>query len=153
MEGFQRAVKAICIASAAVCLIESLTAGTRMQKQMKFLLDLVMAVVIITPFISGTAAFEMPEVSVSRSVDTSYSLELYNRTLSRKTAQNIGDVLYSQLSAAGINCEKIDVEVNISPDGSISISKVIVIADDNDSAADIIKNCLGDDTEVINGDP
>lgn len=152
MEGFSAAVKAICIASAAVCLIENLAAGTRMQRQMKLLLDLVMATVIILPFVSGAASFEMPDISRSSGAETSCSAELYNRSLSRKIAENVGGVLYTQISAAGTECKKIDVEVNISPEGSIFISRVIVDAEDFDIAADTIRNCLGDDTEVINGD-
>ena len=44
------------------------------------------------------------------------------------------------------------MDVNISEDNSISISKVTVSAEDFAAASEIIRNCLGSETEVENGD-
>jgi hypothetical protein len=150
MEGFGNAVKAICITSAAVCLLEHLVDGTRLRYQMKLLLNLIMAVVVIMPFVKGGASFELPEISTRQPVSDT-ALELYNRRLCREMADNIGGVLYSQIAAQGILCEKIDIEINISEDGSIFISKVTVSAEDFGAVAEVIRNSLGKETEVVNG--
>ena len=150
MDGFRYAVLAVSITSAAACLIGNLTAGTKLHKQMKLILDLVIAVVLVFPFAKGTAEFELPEIGSSSSEST-YGIELYNRSLSRKTAENVGGVLYDQIGAAGIACKNIDIEVNISDDGSIFISSVTLDCEDFEAAADIVRNSLGEDTEVVNG--
>lgn len=151
MDGFTSAVKAICAASAAVCLIEYITSGSRLKRQVKMLLDLIMAVVVLTPFVSGSAGFELPELSELEPPHLEAAAELYNEELCRQTADNIGAVLHEQIKAAGINCENIDIEINISPGGSISIIRVTVMADNFADAAEIIRNSLGNDTEVADG--
>lgn len=151
MDKFRASVTAVAVASAAVCLVESLVSGTRLRKQMKLLLDAVLAIVILIPFANGSIAFEMPEISDIPQPESNHALEIYNESLSRTAAENVGAVLYEQLGAAGISCGKLDIDVNISAEGSISISRVTVNADDFEAARDIIRNSLGSGTEVIDG--
>ena len=63
----------------------------------------------------------------------------------------ISDALYVQISNAGIICTEIETEVNISEDNSIFISKVTISADDFGTAAEIVRNSVGSNTEVVNG--
>ena len=56
-----------------------------------------------------------------------------------------------QIEAAGIKCEKIETEVNISETNSISISSVTIRADNFEAAAKVVRNSLGAETEVYNG--
>ena len=151
MEGFRYAVSAVCIVSAAACLIGNLTAGTKMHKQMKLILDLLIAVVTVMPFAKGTAAFVMPEICSGSAPDSSFALELYNSSLSRMTAENVGSVLRAQIGAAGIECGNIEINVNISEEGSIFISRVTLDCGNFDAAAEIVRNSLGKETEVVNG--
>ena len=151
MEGFRYAVLSVCITSAAASLIGSLTSGTKMQKQMKLILDLVIGIVTVMAFVNGSSAFEMPEIGDHTSTDSSYAVGLYNSSLSRQTAENVGAVLTEQISAAGIECGNIDIDVNISEEGSIIISRVTLDCGDFEAAADIVRNSLGKETEVVNG--
>lgn len=151
MESFRYAVMAVCITSAAACLIGNLTSGTKMHRQMKMMLDLVIAVVTVLPFANGAAGFELPEIGAHTAPDYSMAVELYNTSLCRETAGNVGGVLQGQISAAGIECGNIDIDVNISEDGSIFISRVILSCSDFEAAAEIVRNSLGAETEVING--
>jgi len=151
LDTFRSSVTAVAVASAAVCLTESLVSGTRLRKQMKLLLDTVLAMVMLIPFANGSMALEMPEISEIPQPESNYALELYNESLSRNAAENVGAVLYEQLAAAGISCESLDIDVNISADGSISISRVTVIAEDFSAARSVITGCLGSGTEVVDG--
>ena len=83
--------------------------------------------------------------------DISGYAEIYDNELARQTGENISNVLMTQLKAAGIAVEKIRTDVNISTDGSISINKVIVETEEPEAAARLIRNSLGQETEVING--
>ena len=78
-----------------------------------------------------------------------YSKERYTDELMQQTSCNLSEVLIQQMESNGIVCRKADVSVNISEDGSITISKVIVSTDDNEKAAEIIRNCFGPGTEVV----
>lgn len=150
MEDFKNAVMAVCIVSAGVCMIENMVSGTKLKSQMKLLLNLTVASVLIASFTKGGISFELPDFPSYDADEYSYSV--YSEEMCRQTAENISGILLEHLSAAGINCSKIETEVNISDDNSIFISKVTISADDFGKAAEIIRNSIGSDTEVINGD-
>lgn len=152
MEELKNAVIAVCAASGAICAVDSLAAGTRLRSQMKLLLSMVLMLVAVTPFIRGGFDLELPDMSVYSS-DFAYTAEIYSAELARQTAENIAEVLRSQIAAAGIECGDIEVEVNISDDMSISISRVTVSAADFEGASAVIRSSLGSDTEVYNGYP
>ena len=150
MEHLKNSAAAICVVSAGVCLIGGLTSGTRLRKQMKVLLDLIFAAVIISPFISGGLDLELPspeEYDISGFGEAS---AIYNDALRKQISYNISEVLLGQINSSGIACYKIETDVNISDDGSISINRVILIADDFEKAAEIVRSSLGQDTEVVN---
>lgn len=149
MEEFSNAVKAVCIVSAAVCIVENLVSGTRLRSQMRLILNLVLLMAVTAPFVRGGLEFELPDFGKYDSPDYSYSMEIYHEELKRKTSENVSAVLLEQITAAGIKCEKIEVGVNISEDSSISISRVIISADDFNGAAEIVRSSLGSETEVI----
>ncbi|MBQ1659897.1 MAG: hypothetical protein II059_08670 [Clostridia bacterium] len=79
------------------------------------------------------------------------TIEIYNEELRRQTSYNVSEVLLEQIRSRNIDCSKIETYVNILEDGSITISKVTIIADDFKGAEKIVKNCLGEETEVVNG--
>ena len=145
----REAVLVVCVVSAAKCLIGQMAGGTKMKGQLRFMLDMLLAIVLVTPFAEGIVHFELPEVS-SYELTDDYAADLRNRALAEEAAENISGVLMQQITAAGIGCEKVSAEVNISEDGSISISKVWVTAEDIGAAAEIIRNSLGEETEVVN---
>lgn len=151
MEGLGSVIKSVCIISAAICLIEGIAAGTRFRNQMKFLLNLVFIIVVAMPVLKGTFEFELPDIEKYMTSEYSESEEIYLEELKNQTAENIRSVLMQQLEAAGINCSEIEIEVNISETNSISISSVTVSADNYEAAAEVIRNSLGAETEVYNG--
>lgn len=151
MEDLKNSVMAVCIISAGVCMIENMVSGTRLKSQMKFLLNLTVVTVLVASFTKGGIAFEMPDFPAYNQQNYETSQEVYNDEICRQTAENISSVLNEQLTAYGINCTEIKTEVNISDDNSIFISKVIISADDFGSAVEIVRNIIGSDAEVVNG--
>ncbi|MDE5862682.1 MAG: hypothetical protein K2J36_10545 [Ruminococcus sp.] len=151
MEDLKNAVMAVCIISAGVCMIENMVSGTRLKSQMKFLLNLTVVTVLVASFTKGGIAFEMPDFSTYSQQNYKTSQEVYNNEICRQTAENISSVIFEQLTASGINCTEIQTEVNISDDNSIFISKVIISSDDFGSAVEIVRNIIGNSTEVVNG--
>ena len=144
MDDLALTIKGICIASAGIFLMENLVGGTRLKNQMKLLMKLVLAILIIYPFVKKGCEFEMPEISAFEQQHFSDMTEIYNEELKRQSAENISSVLHDQIAAAGINCDKIEIDV-------ISISKVIITADDFEAAASIVRSSVGSETEVVNG--
>ncbi len=151
MESIKEIIRAVCIISAAICIMDGLVSGTRLKNQMKFLLNLIFVTVIATPILKGTLKFELPDLKQYTLPEYTQEDELYNEEIRIQTGENISSVLLQQLEAAGIECSKIETKVNISETNSIYISNVTVSADDFQSAAQVIRNSLGEETEVIDG--
>lgn len=149
MESMTAAVKSVCIISAAICIIESLTAGTKFRSQVKLLLNLIFIMVIASPLVKGTFELELPDIGEYDVSDYSTAESVYNDEMLRVTGENISSVLRNQLESAGIICYKIETSVNISETNSISISSVTISTDNFEAAAEIIKNSLGSETEVL----
>lgn len=145
------AAKGICFLAVCICLLQMLTDGTRLKAQAAFVYKLVFAAVLAGTVLKLCSGFELPEITQYEAGDYSSAAEVYRTELERKAGENISDVLYSQLRAAGIDIENITAEVNISEDGSIDISKVIISSSDPLAAAELICRSLGQETEVING--
>lgn len=144
------AVLAVCVFSAAKSLIGQTAGSVKMKDQLKLILDILLALVITAPFVSGFADFRLPEIANYELADYDCPQKLYDAALAEQTASNVCDILAEQIAAAGIDCEKITAEVNILSDGSISISRVTVNTEDIEGAAAVIRNTLGDETEVVN---
>lgn len=151
MENITAAIKSVCIISAVICIVDSLTAGTRFRSQIKLILNLVLIIVIAAPLVKGTFELNLPDLSLYEMSDYSNTENVYREEMLYTTGENISAVLRSQLEAAGIVCDKIETSVNISETNSISISSVTISTDNFEAAAEIIRNSLGSDTEVLHG--
>lgn len=149
MENFKASVMAVCVVSAVICIIENIVTGTRLKEQMRLLLNLFMILTAVAPFIGDTPKVELSDAEASSPLQFQAG-EIYSEELRRQTSYNISSVLLEQLKAGGIGCTKIETDVNISDDGSISINRVTVAADDFERASSIIKSAIGTETEVIN---
>lgn len=151
MESVRAAVIAVCTISAAKCIIGSIAAASKLKNQITVMLDLILAAVMLIPFVNGFREFSFPEISDYIMAEYDSSNDVYAASLKVQTEKNVENVLMEQIAAVGIPCEKIEVEVNIFADHSISITKVTVTSEDFEAASEIVKNSLGSETEVING--
>ena len=151
MENIKGIVAALCFVSAGIYGVRNIVSDTALRRKAEVILKMVFAVILISPFVNGTFSFELPEFSEYELSEYSFSQDEYESELIRQSSENISQVLAEQITASGTACGKVVAEVNISEDGSIIISKVIVEADDFEKAADVVKSCLGEATEVVNG--
>ena len=117
---------------------------------MKLILNLILITAAAAPFFKGGIDFDLSGFGSYSNQDYGISQDIYNEELRRQTSYNVSAVLLQQINAAGISCEKIETEVNISADGSISITKVTIKTDNFKKAAEIVRSSLGSETEVAN---
>ena len=77
MEGFVFAVRAVCFASAGICIVRCITDGTKLRGQADFVLKLIFAVVVVSPIVNGVFNIKLPDLSAFDCKDYSYSSEIY----------------------------------------------------------------------------
>lgn len=143
----ETAVLSVCIISLAVSLSENLTSGTKLGKQVKFILSLIVISVIFRPFSENISLPDIPDIPEFQQ----YSDEFYNNEMKNRISENISKTLEDELLKNGINTDFIDTDINISDSDSISINSVTVGTDNFQRAEIIIKENLGEETEVLNG--
>lgn len=151
METLKSSVIAMCALRAVSFMIEYLAGGTKLKDQMRFMIKLVTIIAVLLPFIKSGANMELPEITSGNTYYDENTIEIYNEELRRQTSYNVSEVLLEHIRSRNIDCSKIETYVNILEDGSITISKVTIIADDFKGAEKIVKKCLGEETEVVNG--
>ena len=152
MENLVSAAGGVCAVSALICVLRMIAGGTKLKAQAELIMKLVLAASVIAVISEGAVSLEIPDIPSGSGTDYSEAEQVRDAELVRQTGENISEVLRGQLSAAGIETEKIETEVNILEDGSIIISRVIISSADNEAAAEIIRSSLGQETEVVNGD-
>ena len=148
MNELRTLVTVLCALGAGGFLCQLLLGGTRLKNQVNFLLTLFMAVSLAGIFGQGIAGFSVPEIPPPEELSVDDPEEIDRRQLENESAENICRVLLQQLTAAGLAPEKIEAEVNISPDGSISITKVRLTGC-GDAGAELVRKSLGCEKEVV----
>lgn len=151
MENLSSTVIAICAVSAARSIVGGILSSSKLKSPIMLMLDLILALTMLMPFVQGTFEFDLPDLSDYSIQSADISRDTYAMALKSETEANINDVLERQLESAGINYTSIETDVNISADYSISISSVTITAEDYEGAALIVKSSLGIGTEVVNG--
>ncbi len=139
-------ILSICIISLAVSISENLTSGTKLGKQIKFMLSLILLCVIFRP----SDIPDMPDIPDIPELEQ-YSRDFYNQEMADRIAENISQTLADALLKDGVSTDFIQTEINISDSDSISINRVTVGTDNFPKAEKIIKDNLGEETEVLNG--
>ncbi len=151
MEEIKEMIRAVCIASVGVSVLESLTEGTRLRNQMRFLLSLAFIAVIAVPIAKGVLNFSLYDVKKYIGTENiEIDDEYYNGYVEYQAGQNIKQVLSDKLDGSGINYSNLEVEVNIPETNSIIISKVIIRTKQFDEAEKIIRKNVGEETEIVN---
>lgn len=146
----ESAVLSICIVSLAVSVSENLVSGTKLGKQIKFILSLILIAVILRPFSENAV---LPDISEIPDIPEfqQYSEDFYSSEMKLHISENISKALEDELSKNGIHIDFIDTDINISDSDSISINSVTVSTDNFQQAEKIIKENLGEEIEVLNG--
>lgn len=145
----QGVILSVCIISCAMGIVENLTDGTKLGKQLSFLLSLILLSVIFMPFAEGDSLPDFDEYTTIN-MSEEYSTELYNNQLKKQVSDNVTAVLGLELQKNGVEYEFLETEVNISETNCIFISKVTVGTNNFERAEKIIKENLGEETEVLN---
>ncbi|MBR5513826.1 MAG: hypothetical protein IKV85_07575 [Ruminococcus sp.] len=151
MESIKSTVMAICAVCAARSVIGGILSESKLKSGVIIMLDLFLALTMITPFAQGTIEFELPDLGDFSYTSADLEHDSYAAAVKEQTEENINSVLEQQFQSAGINYTSVETNVNISADYSISISSVTIMAEDYTAAALIVKSSLGMETEVING--
>ncbi|MDR0917780.1 MAG: hypothetical protein LBM93_00795 [Oscillospiraceae bacterium] len=121
-----------CMMSLIICIADMLKPNENYDKQLKILFSLMFILSILIPISKADFNFDFKEVN---STDIQYNENL----LESEIEVNIERNLSTKLKEQGLTVENLDITMNISDSGSISISKVDFSTSDDKTAENIIK--------------
>ena len=151
METIRNTVMSACIAAACISLLGGMTAGTKLGRCVRFIGELVMALILITPFTGGAAVSEYPFTAETFPLCTDDISERYRETVCYEAEEKLRAAICAALDKAGADYESIAPELHISEDWSISIDRVRIKAGSS-GAEEVIRAYLGEETEIVYDD-
>lgn len=127
MEKIRSIVLIACFLSIAISVLDMLYPNKRFEKQVGFIFSLVFLIGITTPFITG--GITLPSFSLPDNSYKDISADV-NGQLKLATEKNIETALKSRLTAQSLAVKNISVDVTISGQDSISITKVQIVPEE-----------------------
>lgn len=132
MDMLRGAAASACFLGIVFSVMENMIPSEKFAKQIKVIFSLILALVIIPPFIG--AEIDIPDFDISGAEQEDYS-KITEIRLEEEICSNICDSLTQMLHGYEIYPEKISVDINNSADGSISITKAEITLDSSEKAA------------------
>jgi|GEM_PF-973045 len=127
MEKLTAIIRAVCVVSVGIALVEGLTEGSVLKRQMKFLLSLCFITVLLVPFVQGGVGFSISDAQdFFDSSQYETSSQAYSQSLEEQISENISAILLEEIRLAGAECKKLVLDVNISETNSIDINRVVI---------------------------
>lgn len=149
MEKIKNIVLCICLLAVAISVLDVISPGKRLKKQLSFLFSLVFIIAIFTPFVNGEISFEIPSVSELEEIEAYEEIsDTVNELAEREITYSLTTVLSDALIQNGISADKIYFDINIEDNDSISISSAEIHIKDiysEEKTRDIAISLFGED--------
>lgn len=142
---------------AVLCAVVGMTvSGEKYEKVIKLVLAAVMLCVIISPLtqINGCDAEKIAPGSAASDTGGGLKQRVEEQT-KRAVTETVSGLIRDTLENNGIEALKIEISMDTSDSGSISIGQVVVTVGDKKSAAlagDLLRSRLGMTAEIISGE-
>ncbi len=93
----------------------------------------------------------LPALAIQEDSQSAYTQQ-YTQALTRQTEAHLADALLEQLEAAGVACQKVQVEIHIDQQGGIDIREVRLQCADFQAAVTQLHRTLGADITITEVD-
>ena len=149
METCRQAALCACAVSLAYGILSHLLPTERFAKQLRLILTLLLLIALIQPFLHQDVS--LPALAIQEDSQSAYTQQ-YTQALIRQTEAHLADALLEQLEAAGVACQKVQVEIHIDQQGGIDIREVRLQCADFQAAVTKLHRTLGADITITEVD-
>lgn len=146
-------IKSFAVCVCAIAVLSAITSGLFSEERYGKIIKLVLSTVLICVLISAIPSFSRCDLFTFKRQAVEENRRLSD-TVSQQTAQIAASILsesvMSKLNENGIDAQSVEIVLDISDEGSITISKVNVISDGNkDRIISVAAAVLGIDKDII----
>lgn len=149
METVKSLTMTICFVGIAITMLDIITPGEKLKKQMRVVYSLVILLTVATPIVRGDIKLDFSDITAIESTQAYIEVEeAYQKSLENQFVENIRLAIEQKLLVKNINAEEILISINKEDNNCISISEVnivLAVQDINKSseAISIVQNELG----------
>lgn len=148
MDKIKEIVTCVCLAAIAVSLMDTISHGKKLKRQLHLLFSGLIIVTILSAIVNSDISLDLPVYSeISDVIEESDVIEVINHISKREIESELSQTLSEYLLSSGIIADKISVDVNIIDNDSIEISKAEVVLHDHAYISDTqkaVKSLFGD---------
>lgn len=153
MDTIRQWAAVICIVLILTAVLAMLIPHSKSEKVMQFSLGLFFILCLLLPFSKRLPDFDLAAYAAD-AVDTTRIEEQMREQIIDLSEANLRRVVEQVLEEEGYTAKKIETNINISEDDSISITKIILELDDDDqknvqSVRGLVEEKLGIETQVV----
>ena len=138
MDTVREIALSVSVSATVIGAVYIICPSGQMSRFMKYILGLILLLCIVTPFMSASFNFEKLEARADYSAQAEEML--INQTQ---------HIVAAVLSENGISYEKIEVYMDISEDGSISIYRIHLFGVSDNKAAELLRQSINGCEVVI----
>lgn len=154
MKGIREWATIICLAALAAAMLQSLVPNGSMERMAKFVIGAFVICALISPLTKVIPQLNL-NLKADRQPSGNTKLEsTMDNQIQSAAEQSITNLVTAQLNSMHIKCKNVTVNMDTNENGSISISKVIVVlqkenAADCQKASASLEKSLGLKMEVV----
>lgn len=142
----------ISVAAIITAIFKILVPGDTHKEQMKLIISCFFIITAINIFTENTDISEIKDIFRTDITYNDYSVD-FERQIAEKTADNLRSKLLAEMEKEQIKPDKIYIDINISDNSSISISKIRLVFPDIKSseaerAVEITEKCTGNEITI-----
>ncbi len=142
----------ISVAAIITAIFKILVPGDTHKEQMKLIISCFFIITAINIFTENTDISEIKDIFRTDITYNDYSVD-FERQIAEKTADNLRSKLLAEMEKEQIKPDKIYIDINISDNSSISISKIRLVFPDiksseTERAVEITEKCTGNEITI-----
>ena len=147
MEQMKAGILSVCMLGTAVGIISLLRPGQTLERQIRFLLSLLLVIGITVPLLQ----IRLPDAAFSGNAyaaQQAENQEAFDRQLLQETEQQVEAALQERLAAAGIFCTELTAVLHREENGCIYCSEVQAVCSDPEAACAVLRDALGEEVVI-----
>lgn len=148
MEKIKEIVTCVCLAAIAVSLMDTISHGKKLKKQLHLLFSGLIIVTILSAIVNSDISLDLPVYSeLSDVIEKSEVIDVIDSISEREIEAELSLTLSDYLLSKGIIADKISVDVNIIDTDCIEISKTEVVLHDQTTINEVenaVKSLFGE---------
>jgi|GEM_PF-679269 len=130
MEGIRQWAVAVCAAAVVATLLRHIFPDDRLGDSGRSLLPCLFLCVLLSPISSLSSGVKLPDFTAENAVDSAALTEQMRQQMQQQVNDTLLQMVNQALEGYGWSAKKVEAEMDIAADGSISMGRIVLYVDE-----------------------